>query len=139
LCSSDLDPASKERLARMDEALAGLQEESQKLKVRWKNEKEAIQKIGQVKEKIEQVKIELERAERAGDLNRAAELKYGTLPALEKELEADNKKLAELQKSGTMLKEEVDAEDVAEVVAKWTGIPVSRMLESEIQKLVHME
>src|SRR4029434_11018507 len=139
LCSSDLDPASKERLARMDQELAGLQEESQKLKVRWKNEKEAIQKIRQVKKKIEKAKIELERAERAGDLNRAAELKYGTLPALEKELAADNKVLAELQKNGTMLKEEVDAEDVAEVVAKWTGIPVTKMMEGEVSKLIHME
>src|SRR4030095_3130568 len=133
------DPASKERLVRMEKELAALQEESRQLNIKWQNEKEAIQKIRQVKEKIEQVKIELERAERAGDLNRAAELKYGTLPALEKELAADNKVLAELQKNGTMLKEEVDAEDVAEVVAKWTGIPVTKMMEGEVSKLIHME
>ncbi len=133
------DPASKERLQKMEKELAGLKEESQKLKLHWKNEKEAIQKIRSIKEKIEQTKIETERAERTGDLNRAAELKYGTLPSLEKELQSENEKLSGLQQKSKMLKEEVDAEDIAEVIAKWTGIPVSRMLEGEISKLVHME
>ncbi|HCU26035.1 MAG TPA: type VI secretion system ATPase TssH, partial [Deltaproteobacteria bacterium] len=133
------DPASQERLKKLQADLAGLREKSQKLKAHWQNEKDAINKIRQAKEKIEHVRLETERAERGGDLNRAAELKYGELPGLEKELAALNQKLAELQKDQKMLKEEVDAEDVAEVVAKWTGIPVSRMLEGEIDKLLHME
>ncbi|HKY62012.1 MAG TPA: ATP-dependent chaperone ClpB [bacterium] len=133
------DPASKERLEKLQEDLAELREKSQTLKAHWKNEKEAIGRIRQTKEKIEQVRIETEKAERAGDLNRAAELKYGQLPGLEKELTALNQKLAELQKDRKMLKEEVDAEDVAEVVAKWTGIPVSKMMEGEIDKLLRME
>ncbi|MCE9624294.1 MAG: AAA family ATPase [Deltaproteobacteria bacterium] len=133
------DPASKERLQKLQEDLAMLREKSAKLKVHWQNEKAAIQKIRQTKEKIEQVRIETERAERGGDLTRAAELKYGQLPGLEKELAGLNQQLAELQKEQKMLKEEVDAEDVAEVVAKWTGIPVSKMLEGEVDKLLHME
>ncbi|HKX13487.1 MAG TPA: AAA family ATPase, partial [bacterium] len=133
------DSASKERLQKLQEELAELREKSQTLKAHWKNEKEAIDKIRQNKEKIEQVRIETEKAERSGDLNRAAELKYGQLPGLEKDLAALNQKLAELQKDRKMLKEEVDAEDVAEVVGKWTGIPVSRMMEGEVDKLLRME
>ncbi len=133
------DPASQERLQKLQSDLAALREKSAKLKAHWKNEKEAIHKIRQTKEKIEQVRLETERAERSGDLNRAAELKYGQLPGLEKDLAALNAQLAELQKEQKMLKEEVDAEDVAEVVAKWTGIPVSKMLEGEVEKLLQME
>src|SRR5262249_39726760 len=96
-------------------------------------------RIREIKEKIEATKTEAEQAERHGDLGRAAELKYGRLLELQKELERENQKLAELQKDLKMLKEEVEAEDVAEVVAKWTGIPVTRMLEGEVQKLIHME
>ncbi|HTL03955.1 MAG TPA: AAA family ATPase, partial [Vicinamibacterales bacterium] len=109
------------------------------LKAHWQNEKESIQRIRSLKEKIESTKVEEQQAERRGDLNRAAELRYGTLTQLQKELEEANQKLAELQKNQKMLKEEVDAEDVAEVVAKWTGIPVSKMLEGELQKLLKME
>jgi ATP-dependent Clp protease ATP-binding subunit ClpB len=116
-----------------------LRETSDGLKGHWKNEKESIQRIRSLKEKIEATKVEEQRAQRQGDLNRAAELRYGTLTQLQKELEEANRKLAELQKDQKMLKEEVDAEDVAEVVAKWTGIPVSKMLEGEIQKLLKME
>lgn len=133
------DSASQERLKKLQADLAALREKSGELKAHWKNEKEAINKIRQTKEKIEHVRIETERAERGGDLNRAAELKYGQLPGLEKELGGLNAQLAELQKDQKMLKEEVDAEDVAEVVAKWTGIPVSKMLEGEVEKLLHME
>ncbi|MBL7685100.1 MAG: AAA family ATPase, partial [Deltaproteobacteria bacterium] len=133
------DTASQERLEKMEKEMASLQEQSQKLKVIWKNEKDAIQKIRSTKEKMEQLRLELERAERSGDLNKAAELKYGTLPSLQKELDGENLKLGELQKNSKMLKEEVDAEDIAEVVAKWTGVPVSKMMESEISKLVKME
>jgi ATP-dependent Clp protease ATP-binding subunit ClpB len=133
------DRASKERLAQLEREIQNLKEISSGLKAHWQNEKESIQRIRSLKEKIESTKVEEQKAQRQGDLNRAAELRYGTLTQLQKELEAANQKLAELQKDQKMLKEEVDAEDVAEVVAKWTGIPVSKMLEGEIQKLLKME
>ena len=133
------DKASKERLAQLEREIRNLRETSDGLKGHWKNEKESIQRIRSLKEKIEATKVEEQQAQRQGDLNRAAELRYGTLTQLQKEYEEANRKLAELQKDQKMLKEEVDAEDVAEVVAKWTGIPVSKMLEGEIQKLLRME
>jgi len=133
------DKASRERLAQLEREIENLREASSALKAHWQNEKESIQKIRSLKEKIESTKLEEQQAERRGDLNRAAELRYGTLTQLQKELEQANLQLAELQKNQKMLKEEVDAEDVAEVVAKWTGIPVSKMLEGELQKLLKME
>src|SRR5213594_4033521 len=133
------DKASRERLAQLEREIENLKETSNGLKGHWKNEKESIQRIRALKEKIEATKVEEQQAQRQGDLNRAAELRYGTLTQLQRELEDANRKLAELQKGQKMLKEEVDAEDVAEVVAKWTGIPVSKMLEGEIQKLLKME
>ena len=133
------DPASQERLEKIEKSLADLKEKSAALTARWQQEKEAITKIQATKEQIEKAKIEAARAERIGDLARAAELSYGTLLNLQKELEEENQKLAEMQAEGAMLKEEVDAEDVAEVVSKWSGIPVTRMLEGEKQKLLHME
>jgi ATP-dependent Clp protease ATP-binding subunit ClpB len=133
------DPASKERLAKIEKELADLREKSTALKARWQQEKDVISKIQSVKEQLEKAKIEAANAERAGDLAKAAELKYGVFLNLQKELEAENQKLQDIQQEGAMLKEEVDAEDVAEVVAKWTGIPVSRLLEGERQKLLHME
>jgi ATP-dependent Clp protease ATP-binding subunit ClpB len=133
------DKASRQRLAQLEREVHNLRETSDGLKAHWKNEKESIQRIRSLKEKIEGTKLEEQQAQRQGDLNRAAELRYGTLTQLQKELESANQKLAELQKNQKMLKEEVDAEDVAEVVAKWTGIPVSKMLEGEIQKLLKME
>ena len=133
------DPASQERLAKIEKSLADLKEKSLGLKARWQQEKEVISHIRSVKEQIEKTKFEAAQAERIGDLARAAELSYGTLLNLQKEMEAENQKLADLQKEGAMLKEEVDAEDVAEVVAKWTGIPVSRLLEGEKLKLLHIE
>ncbi len=133
------DPASRERLAKIDKSLAELKEKSAALKARWQQEKEVISRIRAVKEQIEKTKIEAGQAERLGDLARAAELTYGSLLNLQKELESENLKLTELQREGAMLKEEVDAEDVAEVVSKWTGIPVTRLLEGEKQKLLHME
>jgi ATP-dependent Clp protease ATP-binding subunit ClpB len=133
------DPASRERLAKIDKSLAELKEKSAALKARWQQEKEVISRIRAVKEQIEKTKIEAGQAERLGDLARAAELTYGSLLSLQKELESENRKLTELQREGAMLKEEVDAEDVAEVVSKWTGIPVTRLLEGEKQKLLHME
>ncbi|MEW6386581.1 MAG: ATP-dependent chaperone ClpB [Thermodesulfobacteriota bacterium] len=133
------DPASQERLAKIEKSLADLKEKSAALKVRWQQEKDIIGQIQSLKEQIEKAKFEESQAERQGDLTRAAELKYGTMLNLQKELEAENQKLVALQQEGAMLKEEVDAEDVAEVVAKWTGIPVTRLLEGEKQKLLHME
>ena len=133
------DKASKERLAQLEREIENLREASNGLKAHWQNEKESIQRIRSLKEKIEATKVDEQKAQREGDLNRAAELRYGTLTQLQKDLEEANQKLTELQKNQKMLKEEVDAEDVAEVVAKWTGIPVSKMLEGEIQKLLKME
>ena len=133
------DKASRERLVRLEKEIHGLRETSSELKEHWKKEKEAIQRIRALKGKIEMTKVEEQQAQRSGDLNRAAELRYGVLTQLNKDLAAENQKLVALQKDRKMLKEEVDAEDVAEVVAKWTGIPVSKMLEEEVQKLLKME
>jgi ATP-dependent Clp protease ATP-binding subunit ClpB len=133
------DPVSKGRLAELQKEIAQLNEKLSTLKAHWENEKQAIAAIRAVKQKIEDANQAMADAERKGDLGRAAEIKYGVLPGLSKELEAQNKKLAELQKQNKMLKEEVDAEDVAYVVSKWTGIPVLKLLEAEMQKLLHME
>jgi len=133
------DKASKERLAQLEKEIHNLKETSSGLKAHWQNEKAAIQQLRAIKEKIEATKVEEQKAQRDGDLNKAAELRYGTLTQLQKESEAVNRKLGELQEHQKMLKEEVDAEDIAEVVAKWTGIPVSKMLEGEVQKLLRME
>ncbi|MBX7148320.1 ATP-dependent chaperone ClpB [bacterium] len=131
--------ASKTRLKAIDQELSELKEKSGTLKAHWQSEKNAIQKIRAIKEEIEQTKILAERAERDGDLNKAAELKYGKLHELAKNLEDQNKKLAELQKDQKMLREEVGEEDIAGIVARWTGIPVSKMLEGEAKKLLRME
>jgi ATP-dependent Clp protease ATP-binding subunit ClpB len=133
------DKASRERLERIEKELSELKERSAGMKAHWQQEKQIIGQIRSLKEKIEKARFEADRATQKGDLGKAAELRYGTLPEFEKELETENAKLAELQKSQRMLKEEVDAEDVAEVVAAWTGIPVSRMLESEVERLLHIE
>ncbi len=133
------DSASQERLAKIEKSLADLKERSAVLKARWQKEKEVISRIQSIKEQMEKAKIDAAQAERVGDLARAAEISYGLMLNLQKELEAENQKLEEIQQDGAMLKEEVDAEDVAEVVAKWTGIPVTRLLEGEKQKLLHME
>ncbi len=133
------DQASRERLKKLDEELAGLKERSSSMKAHWQNEKAAIKRISEAKERIEQAKLQEHQAEKKGDYDKVAELRYGTLNTLQKELETENAKLQELQKAQKFLKEEVDDEDIAEVVAKWTGIPVSRMLEGETAKLVRME
>ncbi len=133
------DKASRERLAKLERELSDLREQTAGMKAHWQREKEAIQKIRSVKERIEKARFEIDEATRKGDLGKAAELRYGTLPGLEKELQAENDKLAQLQSKQRMLKEEVEAEDIAEVVAKWTGIPVSRLLEGEVEKLLHVE
>ncbi len=133
------DAASKERLEKLEQELADLREQSAEMKVHWENEKAAIMAIRKTKADIEEVKTEYERAERQGDLNKAAELRYGRLGELENTLSEQNARLAELQEDRRMLKEEVDEDDVAEVVSSWTGIPVSRMLEGEREKLLRME
>src|SRR5262249_11733049 len=114
-------------------------EKFSQLKAHWEAEKDAIHRIRELKEKIEKAKTDQATAERQGDLNKAAEIKFGILPGLEKEQQKAEAALAELQKKQKFLKEEVDAEDIAEVVAKWTHIPVSRLMEGEVQKLIHME
>ncbi len=133
------DSVSQDRLARLDAELAELKEKSAGLKSQWQAEKAAIMAIGKIKEDAEAARATMADAERRGDLQKAAELRYGTLLDLDKKLEAENARLAALQKNGKMLKEEVDEEDVAETVAKWTGIPVTRLMEAEVQKLVKME
>ncbi|MBW1928980.1 MAG: ATP-dependent chaperone ClpB [Deltaproteobacteria bacterium] len=133
------DQASKDRLEKLEQELSQLTAQREEMIGHWKKEKETITRIREIKERLESTKSEAQIAEREGDLTRAAELKYGTLIELEKALEEENKKLAELQADRKMLKEEVDAEDIAEVVAKWTGIPVAKLMEGEKEKLLHME
>ncbi len=133
------DRGSVERRERIEQELAALHEKGDELKARWKNEKEIIVKISAVKERIEQARNEEKEAERRGDLNRVAELRYGVASQLERDLEAMKQQLAAIQKESKMLKEEVDEEDIAEIVSRWTGIPVSKMMEGETRKLVRME
>ncbi len=133
------DAASRKRLQKIEEEMANLTEKSNSLKAHWMKEKEGIQKIQQLKDAIEKTKIEADRAERSMDLAKAAELRYGKILTLQKELDAANDGLAEIQKEGRILKDEVDSEDIAEVVSKWTGIPVQKMLEGELQKLLKLE
>lgn len=128
-----------EKLDKISKETSYLIEKRDNLKLQWTNEKEAIQRIRAIKEEIENTKIESQKAEREGNLSLAAELRYGKLIELQKILEQENRILLEVQKNTKMLKEEVDEEDIAEVVAKWTGVPVARMLESEIKKLLNME
>jgi ATP-dependent Clp protease ATP-binding subunit ClpB len=137
--SKEKDKASRERLKALERELADRRERSSGMKARWQAEKEAIQRIREIKAQVEQLKVEAEQATRRGDLARAGEITYGTTPAAEAELKEAEAKLAALQKDGKYLKEEVDADDVAEIVARWTGIPVSRMMESEKERLTHLE
>ncbi len=130
---------AKAKLEKIAKETAEITEKRDALKTQWLNEKEVIKKIRDIKEQIEKTKIESEQAERQGDLTRAAELRYGRLIELQKALEVENAALTETQRQRKMLKEEVDEEDIAEVVAKWTGVPVTRMLESEVRKLIKME
>ena len=133
------DLASRERLTKIDKEISELSERRSGLKAQWQAEKEGIQNIRSIKEQIEQAKVDAEKAEREGNLERAAELRYGKLLELQKKLDQESSKLAKVQSQQKILKEEVDDEDVAEIVSKWTGIPVSRMLEGEVKKLLHME
>ena len=133
------DKNAREKLDRLNKELANLKEKSDVLKARWKREKELIDTMNRLKEQMDTLKVEEQNAERAGDLEKVAEIRYGKLIEAEKQTKDTAKKLAEIQENGKMLKEEVDEEDVAEVVSKWTGIPVSRMLQGEVEKLVKME
>jgi ATP-dependent Clp protease ATP-binding subunit ClpB len=133
------DKASVERFKKLERELGDLKAEVREKSVKWENEKKAISRIREVKEQIEKTKQMMKEAEREVNYTRLAELQYGEMSRLEVELKKEEDRLAELQKVGKMLKEEVDEEDIAEVVSKWTGIPVSRMLEGEVEKLVHME
>ena len=135
----DNTAVAREKIKKIENNLSNLEEEKNELMLRWNHEKEIIQKINQIKSEIERVKTEAEQAERNGDLNRLAEIKYGRLPELEKELEDNNNKIASLQQSSRMLKEEITDEDIAQIVAKWTNIPVGRLMEGETEKLIHME
>jgi len=133
------DKASRERLEKMEKELAELKVSGEAMRVHWQKEKEAIQNIVALKERIEESKREEQRAEREGNLAKVAEIRYGRIGELQKKLQKENQALMDLQKEQKMLKEEVEAEDVAEVVAKWTGIPVAKMMEGEIEKLLKME
>ena len=133
------DPGSRERMTKLEAELAEMNDVLTGMKGHWQREKDMIQSIRKIKETQEQLNTEAQLAEREGDLARVAELRYGKAAELENRLEETNRKLSELQTSSKMLKEEVDDEDVAEVISRWTGIPVSKMLEGEKEKLVHME
>ena len=135
----ETDPASVERLDRLEKELADLRERSRGMRAHWEQEKERIQGIRHLKSELEETRAAAERAEREGDLEKAAELRFGRTIELEKQLEAENQRLHEIQSDLKMLNEEVTEEDVAAVVSKWTGIPVSRLMEGEMQKLVHLE
>ena len=135
----ETDRASKERLAGIEKQLADLSEERTALRSRWNQEKEVISKIRGFKAKLEEVRADAERAERAADFAKAAELRYGKAVEIEKQLEEANRRLGQLQAGHPLLKEEVSEEDIAEIVAKWTGIPVSRLMEGEVAKLIQME
>jgi ATP-dependent Clp protease ATP-binding subunit ClpB len=136
---NEKDEGSRRRLERLEKELSDLREQSAQLKAQWQNEKQVIEQSRKLQEQIENLKLESEQAQRRGDLAKASEIQYGRLPELNKQLTEANQKLSELQKSKQILKEEVTEEDIAEVVASWTGIPVSRLQESQREKLVHME
>jgi len=133
------DKASKDRLQKLERELADLKEEQGRLTAHWQQEKDLIQAIRKLKEEVEQIRLEMQRAQQAGDYTKASELQYGRLPDVERKIREQEGRLAEVQKGQRMLKEQVDEEDIAEVVSRWTGVPVSRLMEGEIQKLLKME
>ncbi len=137
--SKETDKTSLERLEKLNAELSSLNEQLEEMKAHWQNEKTTIQTIQKIKEDIENAKLEEENAIRKGDYNKASQIRYGTLVELNNKLASENQKLAEIQKEKKMLKEEVDEEDIAEIVSKWTGIPVSKLMQGEIDKLIHIE
>src|SRR5258705_116 len=137
--AKEKDKAAKERRTRIEQELAGLRERSNAMKAQWQAEKDAITSLQGKKAELEKLRAEAEQATRRGELQKAAEIGYGTIPAVEKEIASLEKRLAKIQKKGKTLKEEVDADDIAQIVAKWTGIPVSKMLESDRERLTRLE
>ncbi len=135
----ETDPASRDRLERLERELANLKSESDALQARWQSEKEGVQRLRRLREAIETTKAEAEQAELQYDLNRAAELKYGKLAGLEKQLQSELEQISREPNKARMIKEEVDEEDIAQVVSRWTGVPVAKILEGEVQKLLHLE
>jgi ATP-dependent Clp protease ATP-binding subunit ClpB len=135
----ETDKASRERLEKLEKELADLKEERDRVAAKWQQEKDAIERVRKLKETQESLRADIERAQREGDYQKASELQYGRVPQLEGQIRDEEKKLAQLQQGQRLLKEEVDEEDIAEVVSRWTHIPVSRLMEGEIQKLIHME
>jgi ATP-dependent Clp protease ATP-binding subunit ClpB len=135
----ETDTGSRERLEKLEKELGDLREQATTLKTRWQSEKDGIQAFRSLKEQLEQARIEEQQAERQGDLSRVAEIRYGRIHDLEKRIDAASERMSSGDQDSRMLKEEVDEEDIARIVAKWTGIPVSKMLESEVQKLIRME
>jgi ATP-dependent Clp protease ATP-binding subunit ClpB len=133
------DPASKERLSKLEKELADLKAEFDALSARWQSEKGAVQKLRQLREQVEQTKIEIEQAERQYDLNRAAELRYSKLAQLERQVQAASDEFEKMRGQSRLIKEEVDEEDIAEVVSRWTGVPVTKLLEGEMEKLLNLE
>ncbi len=133
------DKAARERLAAVEQEISELRERSSTMKAQWQTEKEVIHRIQELKAEHDNLKGEVDQATRGGDLQRAAELRYGRIPEVEQQLAAEQRRLAEIQAKGSYLKEEVDAEDIAEIVSRWTGIPVSKMMESERERLAHLE
>jgi len=135
----ETDAASKERLKKIEKELADLKETNKSMRAKWQNEKVVIDRIRAIKADIEKKRLEEAKAEKVGDLNKVAEIRYGVIVGLQKELEAKNKELAALHKDGAMLKEEVDDQDIAEIISKWAKIPLSKLMEAETEKLIHME
>lgn len=134
------DPASVDRLEKLEQELANLKESQGELSAQWQSEKDTIGKVQTIKEEIDRLNVEIEQAERAAELNKAAELKYGKLPDLQKQLADAEAKISETQTSGkTLLREEVTESDIAEIISKWTGIPLSKLIESEMEKLLNLE
>ena len=130
------DAVSKERLKGIEKELAELKTSSAALQAQWQSEKEAVNRVRALREQIDQVKIEIAQAERAYDLNKAAELKYGKLTGLDRQLRVEEERVTARQGAARLLKEEVDEEDIAEVVSRWTGVPVTKLLEGEMKKLL---
>jgi ATP-dependent Clp protease ATP-binding subunit ClpB len=137
--SRETDAESRERSGRLEQELAELREKSSGMKAQWQSEKQVIADLREMKERLDALRVEVDRATRVGDLTRAAEIQYGEMPALQKDLQDTEARLAELQKNSRYLKEEVDSDDVAEVVARWTGIPITRMLQSERERLARLD
>jgi ATP-dependent Clp protease ATP-binding subunit ClpB len=135
----ETDKASMERLAKLEKELADLKEDQTRLQAHWQQEKDAIRVSSELKEQLEEARRQKQDAERSGDFAKASELQYGRIPEIERKIREQEEKLQQLQQAHRMLKEEVDEEDIADVVAKWTNIPVSRLMEGEVQKLIHME